>query len=243
MLTQRRVQQLVEPGRYRDGLMPGLYLVVGDTGSKSWVLRYALDGRERMMGLGSAKVFTLKEARERARLARQQLVDKVDPLAAKQAAASAAKLLANKQLTFAEAAERFVAQHEAKWKSRSHRDAVVNTIATYATPVIGNLSVADIDVTSVLRVIEPLWQTKTETADRVRGRIEAVLSWATARGHRSGDNPARWKGLLDQVLPSKSKIAPVKNHPAMPYADLGGFMGELRAMSGIAPAALSNSPS
>ena len=237
MLTQRKIERLTKAGRYRDGLMPGLYLVVGENGARSWVMRYELRGRERMMGLGSVTTFSLREARERARSARQLLVDGIDPLETKRAAKVAAELAAAKNLTFAEAAKRYVIQHEAKW-TRSHRDAVIGSLRTYANPIIGNMNVSEIDTAAVLRVMEPHWATTTETIDRVRNRIEAVLDWAAVRGHRTGDNPARWKGHLDQVLPAKSELAPVKHHPAMPYAELPTFMAELRAARGIGCRAL-----
>jgi hypothetical protein len=150
MLSQRTVDRVTKPGRYRDrGGMPGLLLNVSATGAKSWLLRFELNGIERMMGLGGAKFFSLKEARERARAARQQLADGVDPLQAKTEAKAAAKLAAAKQITFAAAAAAYAAQHERRWSNKSHRDQFLNTLRTYAFPVFGDVEVATIDTTLV----------------------------------------------------------------------------------------------
>jgi hypothetical protein len=192
MLSQRKVERLTKRGRYRDGLVPGLLLQVSASGARSWLLRYELHGVERMMGLGGANIFTLKEARERARAARQLLADAIDPVEAKHAAQRAAKAAAAKRITFETAARAYAAQHDKRWNSASHRQQFLNTLQTYAFPVIGDLDVAAIDTALVLKVVEPIWTTKTTTADRVRNRIEGILDWATVRGHRTGDNPARW---------------------------------------------------
>ena len=238
MLTAKRVERTTTPGRYRDGLVKGLLLQITDTGAKSWVLRYELHGRERMMGLGSVSDFNLKEARERARSARQLLADGIDPLAAKHAAKAAAQAAAAKAMTFAQAALAYISQHESKWTNASYRHEVLTTLKKYAFPVLGNMDVASIDLPHVLRVIEPHWKTKTITMDRLRGRIENVLDYATARKHRSGDNPARWTGFLDQILPPPRKVAPVQHHPAMAYAEVPTFMGALRADNNVAARAL-----
>ena len=235
MLTDRKVARLKEPGRYRD-VAPGLYVVVGASGSKSWIYRYQRAGREHMLGLGSVDAFNVREARLRARAARQQLADGVDPIEAKRKAAAAAALEAARAMTFAAAAEAYVAQHEAKW-TRVHHHQVLNSLKMYALPVIGDLRVDAIGVPEVLRVIEALWVSKTTTADRVRNRIELVLDWAKARGLRSGDNPAAWK-VIGHILPAKADIAPVKHFAAMPYAELPAFMAELRAVPGIGLRAL-----
>lgn len=238
MLTAHRVERTSTPGRYRDGEVKGLLLQISESGAKSWVLRYELNGRERMMGLGSAAIFNLKEARERARSARQLLVDGVDPLATKRAAKAAAKAAAEKALTFGEAAERYFNQHQAKWKNAKHRDQFLASLNTYASP-IAEMDVAAITLADVLRCIEPHWNTKSITMDRVRNRIEAVLDWAVVRGHRPpGTNPARWKNHLDQVLATPRKIAPVRHHAAMAYDELPAFMQRLREQQGSAARAL-----
>ena len=230
-LTAKIVERLKGEGRYKDGLMPGLYLQVSETGTKSWLLRYELNGEpERWMGLGSATIFSLAEARIRARAARQQLADNIDPLQAKREAKAAAKQAAAKKLTFGAAATEYAKQNEAKWTNAAWRASFMSSLQADAFPLIGDLDVAAIDTPDVLRVLDPIWTTKTVTASRIRRRIEWVLDWATVRGHRpKGDNPARWRGHLDQVLPKRRQIAPVAHLKALPYAELPAFMAELRA--------------
>jgi integrase len=216
-----------------------LLLQISDSGAKSWVLRYERHGKERMMGLGSASEFSLKEARERARAARQLLADGVDPLAAKQANKQAAKLAEARKLTFREAAQRYFDQHEGKWRNATHREAFLGTLGLHVFPVLGDMDVAMIDTPDVLRALEPIWKTKSITADRTRNRIEAVIDWAVVRGHRSpGTNPARWKGHLDQVLPAAREMAPVEHHAAMDYRQLPAFMAALRQQDGTVARAL-----
>lgn len=229
MLTAKKVERTKEPGRYRDGLVKGLLLQISESGAKSWLLRYELHGRERMMGLGPAADFNLKEARERARSARQLLADGVDPLDVKRQRRAQAEAAAAKALSFREAAQRYFDQHERKWKNASHRDQFLSSLKSYAFPVLGGMDVATIALADVLRCIEPHWTTKSVTADRVRNRIEAVLDWAVVRGHRPpGTNPAKWKGHLDQVLPPARKVAPIAHHAAMDYRELPSFMAALR---------------
>jgi integrase len=236
-LTTKRIAKLGE-GRHRDPETRGLYLQVGPTGKKSWLLRYELNGRERFMGLGSLDDFTLKEARERARAQRQLLADGLDPIEKRKAERAAHNLAAAKVLTFEEAGRLYFDQHERKWRNAKHRAQFLSTLVMYAFPQIGRLSVAAIDTGQVLRVIEPIWQDKTETANRVRGRIESVLDWATVRGYRTGDNPARWKGHLSEVLPARSQIAKAEHHPALAYTDLPSFMAALAEREGVAARAL-----
>jgi len=239
MLTAKKVERAKQPGRYHCGLIRGLYLQVTASGAKSWVLRYQLRGQERWMGLGSAADFSLREARERARAARQLLADRIDPLAGKRAAEEAAKLAEARKLTFREAAERYFNQHEPKWRSAKHREAFLSTLKAHVFAVIGDMDVAAIDTRDVLRAIEPHWTTKAVTIDRTRNRIEQVLDWCVVRGHRPpGTNPARWKGHLDQVLPAPRKLAPVEHHAAMDYRQLPAFMTQVRADDNVAARAL-----
>jgi integrase len=239
MLTAKRVERTKKPGRYRCGLVKGLYLQISDARAKSWVLRYERHGREHMMGLGSVSDFNLKEARERARQARQLLADGVDPLTSKKTAKQAAKLAEQRKLTFREAAQRYFDQHESKWKNVTHREAFLGTLGLHVFPVLGDMDVATIDTADVLRTLEKIWNTKSITADRTRNRIEAVIDWAVVRGHRPpGTNPARWKGHLDQVLPAARKMAPIIHHNAMPYADVPTFMVKLRQEQTVAARAL-----
>jgi integrase len=239
MLTAKRVERTKTPGRHRCGLVRGLYLQVSDNGAKSWVLRFEQHGRERMMGLGSASEFSLKEARGRARTARQLLADGVDPLARKQAEKAAAKLAAARKLVFRDAAQRYFDQNEKRWRSASPRDEFLRSLEAYAYPVIGGMDVAVIGIADILRILEPIWTSKTTTADRVRARIAAVLDWCAVRGHRPpGTNPAAWKGHLNQVLPPVRKVAPVAHHPAMDYRQVPQFMTELNQFGGVAAKAL-----
>ena len=235
-LTVKKVEQKTCPGRYGDG--KGLYLQVTKSGAKSWVMRYERGGRERMMGLGPLHAFTLDEARERARLARQKLADGIDPLSDREGVRTAQAIIAARRITFKEAANQYYELHRTQWKNRKHAAQFLSTLETYAYPHVGEMSVADIDTDHVLKVIEPIWLTKTETANRVRGRIESVLAWATVRKYRAGDNPARWQGHLREALPPRGKVTKVRNHPALPYGDIGTFMAELRQREGIAARAL-----
>jgi integrase len=228
-LTAKRVDHLYKPGRHPDG--DGLYLQITPTAVKSWVLRYERNGRERMLGLGTLRDFSLKEARERARRARQLLADGVDPIDAKRAQRTVPSL------TFAQAVEIYAKLHERKWTAR--RPQFLSSLRQHAFPILGDLPLAVIDTPAVLRVLEPIWTTKTETANRVRQRIEAVIDWATVSGHRpKGDNPARWRGYLDHVLPAPGAIAKVQHHAALPWVEIGAFMGELRGREGVAARAL-----
>jgi integrase len=228
-LTAKRVDHLHKRGRHPDG--DGLYLQVTQSGVKSWVLRYERNGRERMLGLGTLRDFSLKEARERARRARQLLADGVDPIDAKRAQRTVPSL------TFRQAVEAYAKLHEQKWTTR--RPQFLSSLRRYAFPILGDLPLAAIDTPAVLRVLQPIWTTKTETASRVRQRIEAVLDWATVSGHRpKGDNPARWRGHLDHVLPAPGAIAKVQHHAALPWGEVGAFMAELRSREGVSARAL-----
>jgi integrase len=235
-LTLKQVGAKLSPGRYGDGA--GLYLQVGPTGTKSWLFRYEFNQRERYMGLGPLHTVDLADAREQARKARRQILDGVDPLDARTSEKAARALEAAKSMTFADAADKYYAAHEASWSNAKHRQQFKNTMAQYVLPKIGRLSVAAVDTGEVLRCIEPMWKDKTATANRVRGRIEAVLDWATVRGYRQGDNPARWKGHLSEVLPAPGKVAKAEHHNAMPYAELPEFMAKLAEAQGVPARAL-----
>lgn len=239
-LSAAQVSSTRKPGLHGDG--GGLYLQVAEAKgggvTKSWLFRFMLAGKARHMGLGSVNDFTLKEARERARLARQQVSDGIDPIEARKEKFASLRSEDAKRITFAEAAKRYIKAHAAGWKNAKHADQWANTLTTYAHPVIGELSVAQVDTGHVMKILEPIWTEKAETASRVRGRIENVLDWAKARHYRSGDNPARWRGHLDKLLPARSKVAKVQHHPALPHAALPSFMKRLRAMDSISARAL-----
>ena len=210
-LSAKRVATLAKrPGRYHDG--HGLILVVVNANNASWQLRFQRNGRERWLGLGPLHTVTLRDARERARAARLQLLDGIDPIDVRRAE----RAKATQVMTFKAAAQAYNALHEPKWRNAKHRKQFLASLACYAYPVLGDMTVSAIDTAAVLRVVEPIWLTKTETANRVRGRIESVLDWATVRGHRSGDNPARWKGHLAGVLPAPGAVARRSHYPALP---------------------------
>jgi integrase len=234
-LSALDVKRLTTRGMHCDG--GGLYLSVAANGSRSWTFRYGAQGR-RHFGLGPLHTVGLTEARSKARDCRLMLLDGLDPIADRRARKLAARLEAAKQITFAKAAETYIASHHAAWKADKNRQQWSTTLATYANPLIGDLPVAMIDTALVMRVLEPIWTTKTETASRVRMRIEKVLAWATVHGYRSGDNPARWTNHLDHLLPEQGKVAPVEHHAAMPYADVPAFLVELRSRDGMAARAL-----
>jgi integrase len=218
----------------------GLYLQTGESGSASWLLRYQRNGKETWMGLGPKSVFTLQKARARAVAEKQKIYEGVDPLLARREQRARQALEASRSISFAAAAEMYYAQHEGKWSNAKHRQAFLSTLKQHAYPLIGKLPVASIDTGLVLKVLErdDLWTKKHQTASRVRGRIEAVLDWAKIRGYRADENPARWDGFLDQVLPAGPEIAKVVHHAALPYADAPAFVAELRKRGGIDAAAL-----
>jgi integrase len=250
-LTSLAVTQARRRGYYGDG--GGLYLQVGATGAKSWVFRFKAPHPERPgafklreMGLGSVHTISLAAARERARQCREARLDDRDPIEARHAERAGARIDAAKAMTFRECAQRYVEAHRAAWKNPKHAAQWPATLETYVYPVMGALPVPAIDTGLVVKVVEPLWSTKPETASRVRGRIETILDYAAVRGWRQGDNPARWRGHLDKLLPKKVKVARAKqaatgrgeHHAAMPYAEIGGFLAKLRQQNGIAAAAL-----
>jgi integrase len=226
----------LSPGWHGDG--GGLYLQVTGSGSRTWVFRFMLHGRARWMGLGALHTISLAEARIKARECRRLLLDGLDPIEARQAKRAGERFAAATALTFRECAERYIEAHQAGWRSPKHAKEWPRSLATYAYPVFGALPVQAVDVGLVMKVLEPIWQTKTETAARLRGRIESVLDWATTRGYRKGENPARWRGHLENLLPKRSRVRRVAHHPALPYAELPAFMVELREQSGTAARAL-----
>ena len=230
------VAKLKKPGRYAVG--DGAYLQISRWGTRAWVLRYVLNGKPHYMGLGPCSLVTLAEARSKARDGRRLLLDGIDPLEARRSARRRNLLNSSKQRTFRECAKAYIAAHEASWRGSGSHHQWVATLDTYVHPKIGDLSVADIDVGLVMSVLEPIWAKLPETAGRVRGRIEAVLDWAKVRGLRAGENPARWRGHLDHLLPARSKLRRVQHHAALPYEDAAALMAELRSRNGVAARAL-----
>lgn len=239
-LSALAVTRANKQGLYPDGA--GLYLRVGRGGAKSWVFRFMLNGNAREMGFGSFTKVGLADARKKAIDARLLLSDGRDPLTLRQEEetrrSAAEKLSAARSMTFDKCAEAYISAHEAGWRNDKHSQQWRNTLTTYVSPVFGSVSVQAVDLDLIMKVIEPLWSVKTETARRVRGRIEVILDWAKVRGYRSGENPARWRGHLDHLLPARSKVRAVKHHAALPYLGIGAFVKHLRGMEGTGAAAL-----
>jgi integrase len=239
--TALEVAKCRTPGTWR--VSRNLYLQVEPAGdgqgiTKSWICRYMLDGRARSMGLGPSELVSLGEARDRAVAARKLLLDGIDPIEARNAERLQAKLAAASTMTFKECGKAYIAAHETGWRNAKHRQQWRNTLDTYVYPLIGALPVQAIDTALVMKILEPIWTAKPETAGRVRGRIESILDWAKVRQFRSGDNPARWRGHLDKLLPQKRKIHKVRHQPAMPYRDVPAFMAELRRQTSTSARAL-----
>lgn len=253
LLSPKFIEHVEGPGRYADG--GGLYLQVrpskGGGVTKSWLFRYMRGHRSksgkptsREMGLGGLRVhprdgnLTLKEAREKAFRARETLKDGLDPLESKQAKKASQRLEAAKLITFRQCAAEYIESHGAGWKGDKHVKLWKGTLARYAEPVIGDLPVASIDTGLVLKVLKPIWESKTKTAVDVRLRIELILNWAKTHGYRDGENPARWKGHIKNALPDPSKVAKVKHLAAMPYGEVPDLVAKLRQDTSTAAAAL-----
>ena len=237
-LTALEVSRLKEAGHHAVGGVAGLYLYVLDTGARSWVLRIMVGGKRRHMGLGGFPDVPLALAKEKARKAREKIAEGIDPITERSALASSLRSQQATAKTFEEAAKAYIEAHADSWKNQKHRAQWSSTLETYAYPHMGSLLVKDVGQEQVLKALEPIWKTKTETATRLRGRIESVLDWATARKYRSGENPARWKGHLDKLLPAPGKIKKVVHQRALPFNDIAGFMDKLKSHQGIAARAL-----
>lgn len=239
-LSALKVEKVKAPGMYRDG--GGLCLQVTGDGAervnKSWIYQFKMNGRQRQMGLGSYKVLGLADARLKAGDARKLQLEGIDPIDARDAAKAEARLERAKETTFEEDARAYIKAHRPGWKNEKHAAQWSSTLETYVYPVIGKSLVRDISTTDVLRVVEPIWMRITETATRVRNRIELILDWSKVKGHRDGDNPARWKGHLDKLLPRRSRVRKVKHHPALPYKEMPVFMRQLHNEEGVAARAL-----
>lgn len=249
-LTPLQVKN-AKAGRHADG--DGLYLLVKESGTRSWVFRYMINGKARDLGLSrcpealalmqrtGAAELTLAQARDVATIYRSKVKSKIDPLAERDAAAkkAASDEQAKKaaQVTFQEAAETFLASKEGSWRNLKHRQQWHNTLSTYAHPKIGAMPVGAVETPHVLSVLEPIWRAKPETAKRLQGRIEAILDAARVRGYRTGENPARWRGHLAQILPARSYLSR-GHHRAMPYATVPTFLNDLRQNVSMAALAL-----
>jgi integrase len=247
-LSQTFVAKHTTPGLYGDG--NGLYLQIApgtaeddaEYVTKSWIFRYAVgtgkEKRDRKMGLGAYPLVSLALAREIAIECSLKRLKGIDPLEEREAEKRQKAAADVKTIIFEKAAEKYIAAHEAGWKNAKHRQQWTNTLKTYAYPVIGQLTVRDIDTELVMQVLNPIWTTKPETAGRVRGRIESILDWCKVQGFREGENPARWDGHLDKLLPKRGKVRKVKPHPALPYKRMAEFMADLRNRTGVSAKAL-----
>lgn len=237
-MSALQVKRLSKPGLHAVGGVSGLCLAIGPGDRCCWILRTMIGGKRRELGLGAFPDVTLAQAREAARATRQKIREGVDPAAEREAARRALLVEQAARMTFDQCAAEVVKVKQAESSNPKHAAQWESTLATYASPIVGKLPVADIELAHVVQALEPHWHDKTETMTRVRQRIEAVLSWATARGYRAGDNPARWRGNLDTVLPKPTKIAKVKHHAALPIPEMGAFMADLRQRGGVAARAL-----
>lgn len=235
-LTTRSVAAAKCKGLIADG--GGLYLQVSASASKSWTFRFMLEGRAREMGLGAAHIVSLADARAAAEQCRKLLHDGVDPIEHRKREREQRQRAAINSRSFRECAEAYIRAQRPGWKNAKHASQWQNTLTTYAFSILGDLPVSEIDTALVQQVLEPIWTTKTETASRVRSRIEAVLDWAAVQNYRSGENPARWRGHLQRLLPSRTSVRAVVHQRALPYEELGEFMHQLRALGGIAALAL-----
>ena len=236
--SRTRIRTLTSVGLHPDG--HGLYLQIRPGGTRSWIYRFTLNGRTRDMGLGSLADVSLLKARLKATAARTLATTGVDPIedASSKRAAGRAPAIAASGLTFEETAEAYMDDKLKRLKSEVHRHQWRQSLQVYAYPIIGKMPVSEIDTSHVLAVLRPIWETKCETASRLRGRIERILARAAVEGHRTGVNPATWRGHLQEALPARSDVQPVEHHAAMDFCDVPAFMLELNKREEVSAAAL-----
>ena len=227
-LTARKIET-ASPGKHEDG--DGLRLFVASTKAKRWVFRFSINGKRREMGLGSYPVISLAKARDLALDYRRKIAQGIDPLAERQAEK-------NETPTFTSCAALYIRAHRRSWKNHKHKMQWVTTLKTYAKPVMGHKLVDEINTEDILRILQPIWSDKTETAKRVQGRIENILDFAAARKWRDPVNPARWRGHLDKLLPKPARVKTIRHQPAMPYDELPAFMASLRDNKALSSKAL-----
>lgn len=227
------VKRLKAAGWHAVGGVAGLGLEVKPTGARSWTLRVMVGAKRREIGLGAFPEVGLADARDKARATRAEIRDGVDPVEKRREARSLRVAAQTAGMTFDQCAAAYIKAHREGWKNPKHAQQWENTLATYAGPVIGAMLVRHVETPHVLAVLEPIWREKTETASRLRGRLESILDWATVRSEREGLNPARWRGHLDKLLPAQSKVSKVEHHAALPWREIGPFMAHLRAADGM----------
>jgi integrase len=235
-LSAMAVSRATTPGYYNDGA--GLYLQVSKTGTKSWIFRFKIVGRSTEMGLGALHTITLAQAREHAKACRESLLAGVNPLESRNAKKLSAALDRVKAMTFDQCARAYIDAHKGSWKHEKHVAQWEASLRNYVSPIIGELPVASIDTPLVMKVLQPIWETKTETATRVRSRMQNILDWATVSKFRAGENPARWRGHLDHLLANPTKVAKVTHLAALPWQEIGAFMVDLRQRQGSGARAL-----
>ena len=232
------INRLKEPGLWAVGGVAGLYLHVNARGARSWILRVVVGDKRRDMGLGGYPDIGVADARQKAREARLKIEQGVDPILLRKQAKSELMALQATDKTFEQAAGEYIKIHADSWSNDKHRKQWESTLAAYAFPVVGKLSLRHIRQEHILKILEPIWTTKTETATRVRGRMESILDWAKVNGLRSGENPAAWKGHLDHMLPAPTRLKKIEHLTAVPVREMPGFMVKLRQAAGIAAQAL-----
>ena len=237
-LSPLSISRLKEPGLWAVGGVAGLYLHVNDRGARSWILRVVVGDKRRDMGLGGYPDIGVADARQKAREARLKIEQGIDPILLRKQAKSELMALQATDKTFEQAAGEYIKIHADSWSNDKHRKQWESTLAAYAFPVVGKLSLRHIRQEHILKILEPIWTTKTETATRVRGRIESILDWAKVKGLRTGENPAAWKGHLDHMLPAPTRLKNVEHLAAVPVREMPGFMVKLRQASGTAAQAL-----
>ena len=237
-LSAIEVKRLNKPGRHAVGEVAGLLLVVKPTGAKSWILRTMVGNKRKSIGLGPYPEVLLAAAKEKARATKEMIAAGNDPIAEKRAKREALKKEMMSTITFAEAARECHKKKSQEFKNQKHSHDWISSVNLHAIPVIGDLPVSEIDLPQILSVLQPIWTEKTETATRLRQRLEQILSWATVSGYREGENPARWKGHLSEILPKPSKVRKRSHFKALPWQEIGAFMVELRKRQGMSARAL-----
>lgn len=238
VLTDTFIRNLKSVGRYTDAATIGLNIQVKSGGGKYWTFRYLYQSKRHDLGLGTYPNISLREARVRATNARNELNKGQRPVATWKSKLAASKEAEPEKVTFEEFAKTCIDSKKAEWRNDKHGAQWYATIKQYADPVIGNKHLDEIDTEDILRILNPIWHTKTVTASRLRGRIEWVLAAATTRKLRSGMNPAAWRGHLETILPKPNKIKNEKHHKALPYSKLPAFIAKLKEMEGVSPLAL-----